>query len=57
MYIGVKVNPGKETSILELGFVKSLLPVTLPGFLDTPDNLFLEFQFLKSLLVVTPAVV
>ena len=52
----LKVSPGRETSNLELGFRKSLLVVTLPGFLDQPDNFVLELQILKSLLVVTLAV-
>lgn len=34
----VKVYPGKETTILELGFRKLVLVVSLTGFSDKPDN-------------------
>ena len=51
--VRLKVNPRKETSILELSFRKSLVVVSLLEILDKPDNVFLDLRFIKNLLLVT----
>ena len=51
--VRLKVNPRKETSILELSFRKSMVVVSLLGILDKPDNVFLDLRFIKNLLLVT----